>query len=79
MRLTTSTHAAAHFEKDGQVVMSGEGAKIVGEPPHWMMMWPFDAALTKLPTIPNSSGVYIMFQGTPYAHLMVYQDPMKMK
>jgi hypothetical protein len=69
----------SHFEKDGQVVMSGEGAKIVGEPPHWMMMWPFDAALTKLPTIPNSSGVYIMFQGTPYAHLMVYQDPMKMK
>ena len=69
----------SHFEKDGKVVMSGHGAKVVKEPPHWMVMWPFDAATTKLPTIPNPSGTYIMFDGTPYAHLMVYQDPMKMK
>jgi hypothetical protein len=52
---------------------------VVKEPPHWMVMWPFDAAATKLPTQPNPSGVYIMFDGTPYAHLMVYQDPQKMK
>jgi hypothetical protein len=44
-----------------------------------MVMWPFDAAATKLPTAPNPSGVYIMFEGNPYAHLMVYQDPRKMK
>jgi hypothetical protein len=69
----------SHFEKDRKVVMSGDGAKIVKEPPHWMVMWPFDAAATKLPTAPNSSGVYIMFDGSPYAHLMVYQDPRKMK
>jgi hypothetical protein len=69
----------SHFEKDGKVVMSGDGAKIVKEPPHWMLMWPFDAAATKLPTAPNPSGVYIMFEGSPYAHLMVYQDPRKMK
>ena len=69
----------SHFEKDGTVVMSGDGAKIVKEPPHWMVMWPFEAAATKLPTAPNPSGVYIMFEGSPYAHLMVYQDPMKMK
>jgi hypothetical protein len=69
----------SHFEKDGRVVMSGEGAKVVSEPPHWMVMWPFEAAATKLPTRPNPSGVYIMFEGTPYAHLMVYQDPRKMK
>ena len=69
----------SHFEKDAKVVMSGDGAKIVKEPPHWMIMWPFDAAATKLPTTPNPSGVYIMFEGTPYAHLMVYQDPRKMK
>lgn len=68
-----------HFEKDGKVVMSGEGAQEVSEPPHWMVLWPFDAAATKLPTAPNPSGVYIMFDGTPYAHLMVYQDPGKMK
>jgi hypothetical protein len=69
----------SHFEKDGQVVMSGEGAKVVSEPPHWMVMWPFESAATKLPTRPNLSGVYIMFEGSPYAHLMVYQDPRKMK
>ena len=69
----------AHFEKDGKIVMSGDGAKIVKEPPHWMLMWPFDPAATKLPTVPNPSGVYIMFDGSPYAHLMLYQDPRKMK
>ncbi|WP_455378455.1 hypothetical protein [Petrachloros mirabilis] len=72
-------HGGSHFEKDGKVVMSGEGAKVVKEPPHWMIMWPFDSEATKLPTMPNPSGVYIMFDGTPYAHLMVYQDPNKMK
>ncbi len=69
----------SHFEKEGKVVMGGDGAKTVKEPPHWMLMWPFDAEATKLPTAPNVSGVYIMFEGTPYAHLMIYQDPKKMK
>src|SRR5437870_13355249 len=48
----------SHFEKDGQVVMSADGAKIVKEPPHWMVMWPFDAAATssRLPrTLPAST------------------------
>jgi len=70
----------SHWEKDGRVVMKQEpGAKIVKEPPHWMIMWPFDAKTTMLPAAPNPSGVYVMFDGTPYAHLMVYQDPRKMK
>jgi hypothetical protein len=69
----------SHFEKDGKVVMSGDGAKVVKEPPHWMLMWPFESATTRLPATPNASGSYIMFEGTPYAHLMVYQDPKKMK
>jgi hypothetical protein len=69
----------SHFEKDGKVVMSGEGAKVVKEPPHWMVIWPFDQTASQLPVVPNSSGVYIMFQDSPYAHLMIYQDPNKMK
>ncbi len=77
--IASMAHGGSHFEKDGKVVMAGEGAKVVKEPPHWMVMWPFDAAATKLPTAPNPSGVYIMFEGTPYAHLMVYQNPRKMK
>lgn len=70
----------SHFEKDKKVVMQKEaGSKVVKEPPHWMVMWPFDPAATKLPTAPNPSGSYIMFDGSPYAHLMIYQDPKKMK
>lgn len=69
-----------HWEKDGKILMKKEeGSKLVNEPAHWMVMWPFDEKLTGLPVMPNPSGVYIMFAGTPYAHLMVYQDPMKMK
>jgi hypothetical protein len=65
-----------HWEKDGKVLMDEEpGAKLVKEPPHWMMMWPFDSTTSKLPTPPNPAGVWIMFDGSPFAHLMVYQDP----
>jgi hypothetical protein len=69
-----------HFEKDGKILMKNEpGAKLVKEPPHWMVFWAFDAKTTALPAMPNKMGVYIMFEGTPYAHLMIYQDPKKMK
>jgi len=73
------SRGGSHFEKSGKVVMAGEGAKVVKEPPHWMVMWPFDPNASQLPTVPNPSGVYIMFEGSPYAHLMIYQDPNKMK
>jgi hypothetical protein len=73
-----------HFEDaQGNILMEHElsthaaGSRRVQEPPHWMMMWHFDVA-SGLPTKRNPSGVYIMFAGTPYAHLMVYQDPNKM-
>jgi hypothetical protein len=69
----------SHYEKDGKVVMGAEGAKVVKEPPHWMIFWPFDSTTSKLPKAPNPSGVYIMFEDSPYAHLMIYQDPNKMK
>ena len=69
-----------HWEKGGKILMNEEpGAKMVKEPPHWMMMWPFDSKDVKLPSLPNPSGAYIMFDGTPFAHLMIYQDPNKMK
>ena len=64
-----------HWEKDGQMFMKeAPGAKIVDEPPHWMIFWPFDSKTTILPTQSHSS-TYIMFEGTPYAHLMIIQDP----
>ncbi|HEX9758076.1 MAG TPA: hypothetical protein VGB26_09785 [Nitrospiria bacterium] len=68
-----------HFEKDGKILNKKEpGAKAVEEPPHWMVFWPFDKKTVKLPTLPNNGGTYIMWEDTPYAHLMIYQDPNKM-
>lgn len=70
-----------HFEKDGKAVMQdGPGVKKIQEPPHWMVFWPFDAKTTGIPHLPaNALGTYIMFEGTPYAHLMVYQNPKGIK
>ena len=38
-------------------------------------VYPFDSAATGLPTRENGTGSYIMFAGTPWAHLMIYQNP----
>lgn len=69
-----------HYETpSGAIVMEKSATtKDVAEPPHWMLMWPIDPAATGLPTRPNAAGVYVMFAGTPYAHLMIYQDPNKL-
>lgn len=66
-----------HWEKDGQVVMdpATPGAKRVKEPPHWMILWPVDAKVAALPEKPNRFGAFVMFPDTPYAHLMINQDP----
>jgi hypothetical protein len=70
-----------HYETpSGEVVMMpGANTHAVKEPPHWMLMWAFDPAGSGLPTKPNPGGVYIMFAGTPYAHLMIYQNPNAIK
>lgn len=47
----------------------------IHEPPHWMIVWPFDPATTKLPTTPKQTGTWIMYAGTPWAHLMINQRP----
>lgn len=43
--------------------------------PHWMVLWPFDAATSGLPTIMRDAGTLIMFAGTPYAHLHICGSP----
>jgi len=71
-----------HWEKDGKILLDSEnkmGAKRVKEPPHWMLFWPVDSMASGIPSLPNKWGTYVMFNGTPYAHLMIYQDPNKMK
>ena len=52
-----------------------EGEAWVKEPPHWMVMWPIDAKASGLPALPKKSGSWIMWNGTPFAHLMINQVP----
>ena len=43
--------------------------------PHWMIMWPFDPKTTGLPTTHKQTGAYVMWAGSPYAHLHVMGRP----
>jgi hypothetical protein len=43
--------------------------------PHWMIMWPFDPKTTGLPTVHKPTGAYIMWAGSPYAHVHVMGRP----
>jgi hypothetical protein len=47
----------------------------IKEPPHWMIFWPFDPKSTGLPTTAKQTGTWIMYAGTPWAHLMINQHP----
>jgi hypothetical protein len=47
----------------------------IHEPPHWALVWPFDPKETGLPDQPKTTGTWIMYAGTPYAHLMINQKP----
>ena len=43
--------------------------------PHWMIVWPFDPNTTGLPTTHKPTGAYIMWAGSPYAHLHIMGRP----
>jgi hypothetical protein len=43
--------------------------------PHWMIMWPFDPKATGLPTVHKPTGAYIMWAGSPYAHVHIMGNP----
>ncbi len=43
--------------------------------PHWMILWPFDAAHCGLPTTVRDAGAWVMFAGTPYAYLHICGTP----
>ena len=44
-------------------------------PPGWLIVWPFDPKTTGLSDQPKESGTWIMWAGTPYAHIMIMQKP----
>lgn len=75
----------SHYEDaDGNVLMEHDqsphaaGSRRVREQAHWMLIWPYEPASSGLPTKENGAGTYIMFAGTPWAHVMIYQDPNQM-
>ena len=43
--------------------------------PHYMILWPFNAARDGLPNTVRDAGAWVMFDGTPYAHLHVCGTP----
>ena len=43
--------------------------------PHWMILWPFDPKTTGLPTTHKPTGAYIMWAGSPYAHVHIMGRP----
>ena len=47
----------------------------IESPPHYMIMWPYDAKSTGFSATPKKTGTWIMWAGTPYAHLMINQKP----
>jgi hypothetical protein len=47
----------------------------IKEPPHWMILWPFNPKTTGLSTEPKQTGSWIMWAGTPWSHLMINQHP----
>jgi hypothetical protein len=51
------------------------GHQFVASPPHWMIFWPYDPKTSGLSTTPKKDGTWIMWAGTPYAHLMINQTP----
>lgn len=53
----------------------GSATRWIASPPHYMVLWPFDTLATGLSGRPKRTGTWIMWAGTPYAHLMVNQIP----
>jgi hypothetical protein len=43
--------------------------------PHWMIMWPFDPKTSGLPAAYKPTGAFVMWAGTPYAHVHVMGRP----
>ncbi len=43
--------------------------------PHWMILWPFSAKESGLPSKVRDAGAWVMFDNTPYAYLHICGNP----
>lgn len=58
-------------EMDPYKMAPDPGEPMVTDPPHLMWISPNPAALASLPTTRQSGGPWVMWKGTPYAHVMI--------
>ena len=66
----TNTVAGFIYMQSGATERSASGATVnVG--PQWMIIWPFDPKASGLSATKKDTGAYIVWPGTPYAHLHI--------
>jgi len=53
----------------------GESGSTITVGPQWLIVWPFDPKATGLSATKKDSGAYILWAGTPYAHLHIMGQP----
>jgi hypothetical protein len=62
---------SAASSSDPALTAPPAGEEWMIDPPHFMVVAPWDLDPAIYPTDPHAGGPYIMFEGTPYEHLMV--------
>ncbi len=67
--------AVAGSNTDPYATKPAPGEPWVREGPHLMIVFPDPKQLTGISTDPNNGGPYVMWQGTPYVHVMVPVGP----
>ena len=66
----TNTVAGFIYMESGATERSTSGATVkIG--PQWMIVWPFDPKTTGLSATEKDTGAFILWAGTPYAHLHI--------
>ena len=54
------------------MTMMGTGTNVpITMGPQWMIIWPFDPKTSGLSATPKDTGAYIMWAGSPYAHVHI--------
>ncbi len=85
--LTTASFGVAYMlhgdhgasNTDPYAMAPADGNAWVVSPPHVMLLLPDPKSLDTLPTDPHTGGPWVMWKGTPYAHVMVPLSSMAMK
>jgi hypothetical protein len=72
--IPSNTVAGFVYMLGGATERSESGATVkIG--PQWMIIWPFDSKATGLSATKKDTGAFILWDGTPYAHLHIMGQP----